>query len=322
MVEELRRVLRRNLEHSLRVADLEQAGILLERLKIEDPLSVETRGLELDFLIHARRFDEAQSLSSQLLELFPASPRIQYLAGLLACRTKRYAEGEIHLRESEKLHAHWRTRLWLGKALTQLGRLDEAEAILVGLLPQHPNCRTDLAWLYERKQEGARAMKLLQEHLLANPGDSFAQSQLRRLEARAVSPEELREEVDTLAELGEEVDPDVLPEYIEVLLRSGDAGRARSVIRERMAALGPKHRTRVGWACYKLQAYDMAFDLFCAAFAENRADFKFLAALECAADRCGRTGELLRLYKSHAESEKRLYGRMKTLSARLQTRRQ
>ncbi len=91
----------------------------------------------------------AQRHAAQLIENFPASPRIHNLAGLVEYKLRHYAEAERHLNESQRLHAHWKTRLWIGKTLTQIGRFEEAEAILLDVLPHHPDCRLDLAWLFE-----------------------------------------------------------------------------------------------------------------------------------------------------------------------------
>lgn len=59
---ELKTVLRRNLSHALRHGDLPQAAALLDRLKLEDPLALETRGLELEFLLRAGRLAEGGAI--------------------------------------------------------------------------------------------------------------------------------------------------------------------------------------------------------------------------------------------------------------------
>lgn len=59
-------------------------------------------------------------------------------------------------------------------------------------------------------------------------------------------------------------------------------------------------------------------ELFLIAFAENRRNFKFLAALETAASRCNRLPELIALYEKQAPEEKTLYGRIKTLRRRVE----
>lgn len=318
---ELKTVLRRNLSHALRHGDLPQAVALLDRLKLEDPLALETRGLELEFLLRAGRLAEAGALAAQLLELFPASGRVHYLAGVLAYRKKDYPRAERHLRESLGLYPHAKTRHWLAKTLTQSGSYAEAEALLLELLPAEPRCQLDLAWLYERKQDIGRALGAVEAWLEQRPDDAWARSQLQRLRARTLQPEDLLEEVDSLLDLGEDVAPEVLPEYLETLLAIGQSGKARTFVQQRRHAFDARLAARLGWVCHHRQAYDLALELFLIAFAENRRNFKFLAALETAASRCNRLPELIALYEKQAAEEKTLYGRIKTLRRRVEERR-
>lgn len=60
----------------------------------------------------------------------------------------------------------------------------------------------------------------------------------------------------------------------------------------------------------------MALQLFIAALPERAHDYKYLSALESAALRCQRVEQLLTAYESLAPQNKRLYGRMKSLSRR------
>ncbi len=309
-------VLRRNLWEALRKGAYPEAEEVLSRLKGEEPLSLETRGLELEYLLGTGRLDEAGTLAGQLLEQYPGSARLHWLAGQLAYRRKDYVGAESHLRESLSLHPHWRTRHLLGKALTQAGRLHEAEAVLLALLPEHRECRRDLAWLYERMGDQARALRTLEGFLEARPQDAAARGQRLRLRARLMEPQELLDEVRTLHDLGEEPPAEVLPVWFEALLRTGRGAPARDWLRAHGPALDARTAVRIGWACYKLQAWDLAFELFRAAFAENRRDGKFLSALEFAAARSANVATLLDLYRAHAPEEKRLFGRMKALQRR------
>jgi tetratricopeptide (TPR) repeat protein len=312
----IRAVLRRNLWQALHSGAYDEAEGILARLKDEDPLSIETRGLELEYLLRRGRLEEAEALAGQLLELHPGSARLHYLAGQLAYRCKDYARAQRHFRESLHLHPHWRTRRLLAKTLTQAGGLDEAEAVLLSLLPQRPECLLDLAWLYERRGDEGRALKTLEDHLERRPQDAFARSQRLRLRARLMEPGELLDEVDTLLELGEEVPAEVLPVWLEALLRTGQGGRAREFLRQRRSALDARAAASMGWACYRLQAYDLAFELFLASFPGNRGGAKFLCAMESAAARSGNVATLIDFYKAHAEHDKKLYGRIKTLQHR------
>lgn len=309
-------VLRRNIKAALRAGKAVEAESILEQLKREDPLSVETRGLELEILLETDRLDEAGALGRQLLQNFPASPRIHYLAGRVEYRRRDYAPAVSHLRESQRLHQHWKTLYWLGKALTQRGEFDEAERLLIESVGRDPFALLDLAWLYERRGEDRRALGLVEDYSRDHPGDERAQAQLRRLKARLLEPGELRAEVETLFDLGEKVSDDIFPQYLEDLLRSGEGKKAREIVNAQAAALDPHLATRLGWVSYRLQAYDLALALFLKAFSQNRADFKFLNAIELAAGRCGRTEDLIGLYRANAPDERNLYGRIKRLEAR------
>lgn len=320
MSNSLTKVLRRNLLEAMRGGELEQAAELVERLQREDPLSLETRGLTLEYLLRCGDLEGAAVLATQLLELFPGSGRIHYLAGIQAYRQKRYPLALERFRESDQLHPHWKSRHWLGKTLTQMGRLEEAEPILLELVESHPRCRCDLAWLYERQQRFPRAMEILEQHLKVTPGDRFAQNQLKRLRARELSPENLQEEVEMLSELGEEIPEQIMPEYLETLLATGQGGVARNFVSERLASLQPRLAGQLGWVCHQHQAYDLALDLFLRAFPDQRGNYKYLSALEAAATHCHRITELVTLYEAHAPEEKRLYGRIKGLKRRLESK--
>ena len=309
-------VLARNLRQALRKGAHAEAGEILDRLKEQDPLSLETRGLELEHLVFSGRHDQAGPLAEQLLELFPGSARLHYLAGQLAYRCRDYAKADRHFRESLHLHPHWRTRHLLARTLTQAGRLDEAESALLDLAEQREECLRDLAWLYERKGDDARALETLEAYLAKRPRDAVALGQRLRLRARLMEPRELIEEVDTLLELGEEVPAEVLPVWFDALLRVGEGRRAREFVRLRKGDLDARVATGIGWICYRLQAYDLALELFLAAFAHNRGSVKYLAALESAAARTDNVAALIEVYRAHAPQEKKLYGRLKTLQRR------
>ncbi|MBI4584797.1 MAG: tetratricopeptide repeat protein [Planctomycetes bacterium] len=316
----MKTVLRRNFLQALGKRDLDGAKAILERLKTEEPLALETRGLELEYLIRSDSLAEAKGLAGQLLELHPGSARVQYLAGLLAYRQKDYAAAERHLRESHRLFPHSKNYRLLGKTLTQQRKFEEAEGILQSLAPGNPWCQLDLAWLYERKEDWARALSCIEAFLKVEPDDKFAKSQLLRLKARLLEPEELLEEVSSLTGLGEEVPEDLLPQYVEALLKRGESTAVRDFIQKRQAGWSARAARSVGWICYRLQAYDLAMDLFLKIFRENRGDAKFLSALEAAAKRCGRLAELLPVYGAQVQDDKRFYSRIRSVKSRLEER--
>jgi tetratricopeptide (TPR) repeat protein len=313
MTDRLAGVLHRNLAAALRRGALADAEALLGRLRAEDPTSPQTRGLELEWLVRAERTEEAGALADALAVQFPASPRILLWAGRAAYRSRDYDRAEERLRESVRLAPHWTTERWLGKTLTQAGRLDEAEALLGRLAPQHPECLLDLSWLHERRGEWERALRCAQEYAAAHPGDEFAEERCRRLRAASAGPDEVLAEAENLRALGESLPAALLPRYLEALLVTGRGAEARERMRALLPGLAPRTAASAGWAAYKLQAWDLAFDLFLAALPENAANRKFLTAAERAARTCARTEELARAYETHARRTPTLWWRIRRL---------
>lgn len=316
MAEGIKLVLRRNMSAAMGAGDLSQAALILERLKEEDPLSVETRGMELEYLLRTGRLREARVVADQLLQTFPASPRIHYLAGQVAYRLKDYKEAAERFRESNRIRHHWRSSMLLAKSLTQLALFDEAASIYESLLPDHPECYTDLGWLYERREDYGRALAAIETCLKHDPDNQWAQAQRLRLRARVMDPAELVRETDQLLEFGEELAEAIVPQYVEALFRTGRPAELRNFISQRRATLRPQLAAATAWVCYRYQAYDLAFDLFTTAFPANVTNVKFLSAMEFAATRSGRIAEIIRLYTAHASEDRRLFGRAQKLSRR------
>jgi tetratricopeptide (TPR) repeat protein len=314
----LLKVIHRNLAHALRSRQLDEAQTLLLQLQEEDPLSVETRGRELELTLKRGDIEEAETLSRQLLLLFPDSGRIHYLSGELAYRQKRYPAAINHFRESERIYPHWRSRMWLGKALTQTGALEEAEALLLEVAAEHPWSHSDLAWLYQRKGQPEQAIRELERHLQHFPNNHHSQQELQKLRAAALPPEQLQEEVEQLIELGEEVDETILPEYLQGLLRTGQGSQARRVVQELLPDLTSRTAVRSGWACRNLQAHDLAFNLLLHALPDAvKGDHSYFSILETEATLCRRLAELISHYERHAPQNRALYGRIKRLQQRL-----
>jgi tetratricopeptide (TPR) repeat protein len=285
------RELTTEIDSAVRRGDLDAAEEKLARLRAAAPAAVETRGLELSLLLRRNRLDDAARLADQVVEQFPASARIWYLAGLVAYRRKRYEVAEERLRESDRIHPHDRTRRQIGKALTQLGRLEAAEPILLDLVDRHPECRIDLAWLYERRETPERALEELDLYLKSRPDDRFAASQRLRLRAEALGLAEIRQEVETLCELGEDVPGEFLPRYCESLVHDGEFAELRRFVAERANSLEPYVASRMAWQCYRLAVWDVALDLFLRALPVKRHDEKLVTTMLAAARRCGREAE-------------------------------
>lgn len=295
---------------------LNDAGDLLDRLKKEDPLSRETRGFELELYINSNRLAEADALARQLCHLFPESSRIHFLAGKLAYRQKRYEEAEVSFRESQRLYPSPQTQYWLGRTLTQTGRFDEAESLLLSAREHNPRALPDLAWLYERKNDLEAALRAYDEFLKIHPEDSYAADQRLRVRAKMLEPEALIEEVSALSDLGESVPASLFPEFVNKLFESGQAPRAREEVTSRIDSMDARLGVQVAWVCYKAGAYDLACTLFLVHLPANLDNRKYLVALEAAAIKCKKASEVLEAYRPHQDKARHLYGRSRALARR------
>jgi predicted Zn-dependent protease len=314
MMNNLLKALRHNMRQALLQGRLDDGEQILARLKKEDPLGRETRGLELEFHLNSNRLEEACALAKQLCNLFPDSGRIHFLAGKVEYRMKNYTEAESRFRESQRVFPHWQALHWLGKTLTQTGRYDEAEALLLSVREHTGSALLDLAWLYERKNDLESALQKIEEYLVGHPGDPYASAQHLRLKAKMLEPEALIEEVDALAEHGEKVSDDLFLEYVERLFATGQTPRARDEVNRRMVALDEKPGVRLAWICYRARAYDLSCALFLNYLrGPNLTNYKYLAALESAARQCKRLPQVLDLYRSLAGQAPHLHGRIKHL---------
>jgi tetratricopeptide (TPR) repeat protein len=314
----LKEVLHQNLARALYRKDEAEAVQLLERLKQEDPLSVQTRGQELELYLITQRLQEAERLAAVLVEQFPQSARILYLAGQTAYRRKHYAKAEAWLRESLLLYRHDQTERWLGKTLTALGRFEEAEPLLSALAKRYPECHLDLSWLYERNKAYAKALRELDAFLAHDPQHGWAKARQARLRAMEIEPQEMIEEAELLIALGEPLPEELAGRYIECLLCTGQGPKARQWVQRERERLSPALATDLGWRCYRLHALDLAFELFTTVFVQHHDNFKFLRALESCAERCNKTETLLALYERHAPEAKGLYGRMHQLKKKME----
>ncbi len=319
LIKAILKTLRHNLRQALSQGHLRDAEEILARLKKEDPLSRETRSFELEFYLAANRFDEANELARQLCNLFPDSGRVLFLAGKLAYRQKQYEEAALRLRESYDIDPYWQTQWWLGKALTQSGHLEEAEAHLLSAREHSPHVLIDLAWLYERTNDLEASLKTYQEYLNQYPGHSFARDQSVRIKAKMMEPEALIEEVNSLSEMNEHVSDTLFPEFVQGLFEMGESLRAREEVFARMENLNARVGVRVAWVCYRAQAYDLACSLFLRYLQVNLSNYKYLNALESAAAKSARLSQVLESYRERTGQAPHLYGRIRTVVRRLKT---
>lgn len=319
MSEGLIHALRRNLRRALLEHRLDEAEAILARLEREDPLSVQTRGSVLELLLRRGRLDEAERLAEALVDQCPESARVFYLAGRVHYRRRRYPRAVELLRESVRIADVWRSRHWLGKALTQAGELDEAEAILVGLIEEHPLVSSDLGWVHERRGDLDLALEAYERSLTLRPEDGFIRQAVARVRAGMLGAEALSGEIESLVELGEEVPEELLPEYVESLLTTGRAEEARALIAELRPGLEHRTACRLGWICHRLRIADLAFDLLLHSLSANLTSVKHLTALEADAARAGEVDELCARYAQFAPAHPRLWGRLRRLQRRRQS---
>ncbi|HVS62294.1 MAG TPA: tetratricopeptide repeat protein [Thermoanaerobaculia bacterium] len=312
----LGKVLERNLRRALERRDLGEAGELLEQLRAEAPRELVTLGFEVEVLMLAGRLDEAARAADQLVGMHPGSPRVHYLAGLVHYRRRDYPRAAASLRESAELHPHPRTERLLAKSLTQAGELDEAEPILLRLLDGNPHVARDLAWLHERRGQTERALRWVERFLERFPDDELAQAQRLRLSARSLEPDEVVAEVDSLRSLGEEVPESLLPSWASALVELGRIQELRDFVEKSAQSLSPRARQSLGWTCYKLELFDLAFSLWLETIDSQLGNFKLLNSLEAAADRCSRLDELARRYEELAERDPSLWGRVRRVQGR------
>jgi len=308
--------LKHNLRQALNKGRLDDAENILAQLRREDALSPASRGLELEFYLNSNRLAEADSLARQLRDLFPDSARIHFLAGRLSYRQKRYEEADACFRESLRLCRHWQTQHWLGKTLTQIGKLEEAESLLCSVLEEHPHVLLDIAWLHERRGDLEAALDACDDLLARHPGHTYAAEQRMRIRALMLEPDEFINEVSTLADLDEDIPAALFPEYVRRLFETGQSPRARDEILARMKSMDAKVGVQIAWVCYQAHAYDLACTLFLAHLALNDSNFKYLNALESAAAKCNRLSTVVVAYRDCLPKARHLYGRCRKLTRR------
>lgn len=316
MARALLETLRQNFRQALRRRDFGEAAEILSRIVKEEPLSVETRGCELELDIESGKIPEANLLADQLCRTFPDSARILFLAGKLAYRQKHYDLAEARFRESRRIYPSSQNQYWLGKTLTQIGRFDEAEPLLLAIREENPWSLLDLAWLHERRNDLEAALQCVGEFIQRHPGNSFAIQQQVRIRAKMLEPEALMEEVKALTDYGEGLPDALFPDFVDKLFETGETQRARDEIRKRHDSMQAKDGVKVAWVCYQRQAYDLACTLFLAHLRSNVSNFKYLAALEAAARKSNRLPQVIEAYRPLCAEARHLYGRCKLLAKR------
>ncbi len=289
----------------------------LAKLKHLAPLALETRGLELEYLVAARQDRDANKLAEQLIQIFPSSSRIHYLKGLLAYREKNYHAALPAFEESHRLFPHWSTERFIGKTCTQAGNFELAEMKLLSLIAQHPVCLLDLAWLYERQQQYSRAQRSVEQYLQHHANDEYATQQLQRLQAQELSVEQIQDEVDTLTDFGESIPIGLLSQYVRSQLELGKGNALRQWLSPRIEQLDHKDSVKLAWICYQLNTYDLAYSLFLEDFAKQYNNVKYRSALELSAQRCGQIENLMIVYQTYCEQDKRFYGRLANLRKKI-----
>ena len=154
---------------------------------------------------------------------------------------------------------------------------------------------------------------MLEQYLQHKPEDAFAKQQQQRLQAHVLSPEQIRDEVETLSDFNEAIPIGLLCEYIRSQLGQGKGKIVRQWLSPRIDNIECKDALQLGWVCYKLKAYDLAYTLLVRDFEKQYDNFKYQTALELSAQKSGQLDELINLYEQYIETDKRFYGRSKRL---------
>lgn len=302
---------------AVRSAPLPAALSALQRLEEIDPISKRARGLRLEYLLRAGSLGEACSLANQLVEKYPDSARIQWLAGRCAFRDRRYVEALGCFEESQKIHPSAETQEWIGRTLTSLKRFDAAEAVLLAAKASRPGVLRHLAWLYELRGQLERAVDAIDALKKRFPGDRSCDAKRLQLRARMAAPEELLDEVDSLTALGEDVAGGVVPEWFGALFAVGRSDEARRFLSEKRSSLDARTKLDLSWRAYRGQAYDIAYELFLEQLASRPNDDPLRNSLEVAAFKIGRGAELLAHYRELAAQDPRFHGRANRIRRRL-----
>ena len=310
------RVLVRRIQASLRGGALDEGAALLRDLRELEPLAVHTRAGELELLVHSARTSEALTLAEQLEKLHPTSPRILFWAGRAAIAGRRHERAIAALRESLRLARRAETERWLARALLYAARFDEAEPILLSVVQVRPRARLDLALLYERRGDLPAALRVVEELHRELPQDARAKRERVRLRAACAAPTELVRELEELEGVGEAIPPELLAPYLEALLATGAAARARDVALRVLPELSPYQATQLAWAAHHHDAFDLSFALFCHVLPGRLDDKKLRAALEKAASQAGRLPSLADLYAELSKRDPRLSGMVTRLRKR------
>ncbi len=298
---------------AIRRHDLEEAARLVGRLGESYPSEAASNGLALELLLAEGRVGEAVTLSERLVTRFPGSAGILFQAGMAAFRQKNHDKALAFFEESERLFPAVKSRRWIGKTLTNLGRLDDAESVLINVYREDPHCGVDLAWLCERKGDHHRSMEYVEKHLARFPDDHWAKAQQTRLRGSALDGNELLAQVEMLEALGESVPEALVAGYVEALAAAGRGDDARRFVRDEATRLSPHVSLNLAWSCYRLQLHDLAYDLFVAQLESRLTDVKLLNSLEFAAKRAGKQETLAEIFETLGPKNPALYGRAKKL---------
>ena len=79
---------------------------------------------------------------------------------------------------------------------------------------------------------------------------------------------------------------------MKALLDTGQGGQGANCVREQRGSWSRWGIRQCAWICHRAQAFDLAFDLFPELFRRDRGNYKYLKALERAAQLAGRPAEL------------------------------
>lgn len=155
----------------------EESLAVLDQLlgRNHDPKSfAEARFARARVLVELKRYKEARSAFEQLLEVQPDNPELLYASGLLALQVGDAADGQKHLRRLLDMNFADKdsVRLYLGQALEDQGKLNDAIAYYDAVSPSHPRyvaAQARTAAILHSKGKDDEALEHLRLAQQANP---------------------------------------------------------------------------------------------------------------------------------------------------------
>jgi putative PEP-CTERM system TPR-repeat lipoprotein len=215
------------------------------------PKAVEPRAGMAGALVAMGKVTEARAIADALQRESPRSPAGALLEGDILAQQRRLPEAVAAYRRALALNRSVPIALRLHGALLAEGRQAEADAMMRGLLTEHP--RDAALKMHAAMIEGSRkrwdaAVPLYREAAAIQPGNAMVLNNLAwaLIETRDPTALATAEKAHALAPRS----PEVLDTYGTALLARGDAARASEILRQAVSAAPrvPAYRVRLAEA--------------------------------------------------------------------------